>query len=85
MNLSRPEQRILHALAQGGCIVPEHDGNARKPVSADCITREGWHFACPLALFRRLKQRRFIASANGGPYRITQRGLIAVRAQPDNR
>jgi uncharacterized protein YjhX (UPF0386 family) len=38
-----------------------------------------------LALFRKLKQRGFIASRGGGPYLITRDGLEAMRPQLDNR
>lgn len=85
MNISKHEQRTLHALAQGGRIVVEK--NARGAiVAADCLTREGWRLAdCTLAVFSRLRRRRLIRSENGGPYRITREGLAAVRAQLDNR
>ena len=85
MNISKHEQRTLHALAQGGRIVVEK--NARGViVAADCLTREGWRLAdCTLAVFSRLRRRRMIRSENSGPYRITREGLAAVRAQLDNR
>ena len=38
-----------------------------------------------LAVFARLRRRRLIASAKGGPYRATRLGRISVRAQLDNR
>ncbi|MGX5712372.1 YjhX family toxin [Sphingopyxis terrae subsp. ummariensis] len=38
-----------------------------------------------LGLFQHLLRRGFIASRGGMPYRITQAGLRAVRAQLDNR
>lgn len=85
MDISRAEQRILHILAQGGLILVEKDGRGRIAELA-CVTRDGWHFpGLDLRLFRKIKRRRAIASANGGPYRITRRGLELVRAQPDNR
>ncbi|MCP5433459.1 MAG: YjhX family toxin [Alphaproteobacteria bacterium] len=85
MNISKSEQRALHALAQGGFIRLERDAHGRI-LEARCQTREGWLLAeCTLALFRRLKRRRFIASHDGAPYRITRTGLAAVRAQLDNR
>lgn len=51
-----------------------------------CITREGRTLAdCTPGVFRMLKKRRWIASRDGAPYRITRDGLAAVRAQLDNR
>ena len=85
MDISRAEQRILHILAQGGLIVIEKDERGRI-AELDCLTRDGWRFpGLDLRLFRKIKRKRAIASANGGPYRITRRGLELVRAQPDNR
>lgn len=85
MNVSKREQRILHALAQGGMIRHSKDERGHIVV-ADCITRDGWRLSdCTLDLFQRLRRRRWIASANGSPYRITRLGLDAVRAQLDNR
>lgn len=85
MNISKMEQRALHALAQGGAIVIERD-NRRKIVTAHCLNREGWRLAgFTLGLFKKLKRRGFIISRNSGPYRITQHGLTSVRAQLDNR
>lgn len=85
MNISKIEQRVLHALAQGGCIILEKD-ESRKIIAAYCITREGWHLAdFDVELFKRLKRRRFVSSKNGGPYRITRHGLKCVRAQLNNR
>ena len=85
MNISKLEQRILHALAQGGRIRHERDADGRI-AEVFCLTREGYRLAaCDLALFARLKRRRFIASAQGQPYRITREGLAAVRAQLNQR
>jgi uncharacterized protein YjhX (UPF0386 family) len=85
MDISRHEQRILHLLAQGGSIRPLKDARGRI-VAAECFTRDGWRMAgFDLALFRKLKRRRTIASAQGQAYRITRRGLELVRSQPDNR
>jgi uncharacterized protein YjhX (UPF0386 family) len=84
MNISRNEQRVLHALAQGGMIRHQRDGD--RITLVECYTREGYRlddFA--IATFQRLRQRGFIASRAGCPYRITGTGLRAVRAQLDNR
>ena len=85
MNISKHEQRTLHALAQGGRI--QHYKNDRGDIVAiDCVNRDGWRLAdCSLAVFAKLRRRGFIRSENGGPYRITRDGLAAVRAQADNR
>lgn len=85
MNLSKAEQRTLHALARGGAVIVEKN-EAGKIVEVNCATREGWTLQdCTLGVFRRLKRRRLIASSNGGPYRITLCGRQAVRPQVDNR
>lgn len=85
MNISKTEQRVLHALALGGRIVVEKDG-ARRLIDVNCITREGWSLAdCTVAVTDRLRKRRFIRSRDGGPYRITREGLAAVRAQLNQR
>ena len=85
MNISKYEQRTLHALAQGGRI--QHFKNeAGDIVEIDCVNRDGWRLDdCTLDVFRKLRRRRFIRSEDGGPYRITREGLAAVRAQLDNR
>jgi len=84
-NVSRSEQRVLHALAQGASIRVEKDDKG-KIAAVICVTREGWVLSdCTLATFRSLRRRRMIGSHMGGPYRITKAGLIAVRGQPDNR
>ena len=86
MNISKTEQRVLHALAQGGCIRHSRCPDSGKVITADCFSRDGHRLAdCTLPLFRRLKRRGLIASQGGMPYRITRLGLAAVRAQLDNR
>lgn len=85
MNISKPEQRTLHALAQGGRIVLTRDahGGIEK---IECFSGEGWVLSdCTSGLFAKLKRRGFIASRNGQPYRITRDGLAALRPQLDNR
>ena len=86
MNISKYEQRVLHALAQGGCIRHARCVDSGRILVADCFTRDGFRLAdCTIPLFRRLKRRGLIASREGAPYRITRLGLDAVRAQLDNR
>ena len=85
MNISKHEQRVLHALAQGGLIEFIRAQNGRV-VAVECVTREGWKLdGCSLRVFRRLRRMRWIRSRSGGPYRITRDGLAAVRPQLDNR
>ena len=85
MNISKPQQRTLHALAQGGVIVLERDARG-DIISADCISRDGWRLGdCDLLVFKSLKKKRLIASRDGQPYRVTREGLIHLRAQLDNR
>ena len=81
MNISKHEQRVLHELALGGEIkfVRADNGKIR---SVQCITRDGFVFpACTLKIFTRLKEKRFIRSIKGGPYRITKLGNSSVRAR----
>ena len=85
MNISKPQQRTLHALAQGGRILLGRDERGRI-VEAECLTRDGWRLAdCDLAVFKALRQRRLIMSRDGGPYLITREGLERLRPQLDNR
>ena len=85
MNISKPQQRTLHALAQGARIELLRDDNDRL-IGVDCITRDGWRLSdCSLSVFKALKKRRFIASSGGGPYRITRDGAANLRSQLDNR
>ena len=84
MNISKAEQRTLHALACGGAILVEKNGKG-KIIEIICMTREGWRLDdCTLGVFKKLKHRRLIASSNGRPYHITRLGRVSVRAQPDN-
>ncbi|MFK0204568.1 YjhX family toxin [Agrobacterium sp. NPDC090283] len=85
MDISRAEQRILHLLAQGGRIELTRD-DTRKIEKIALYTRDGWIFSgLNLLTFRKLKQKRAIASSGGKPYRITTRGLELVRGELDNR
>ena len=84
MNISRNEQRVLHALAQGGMIRHQRCGD--QIVIAECFTRDGHVLAdFSLATFHRLRRRGLVTSHSGSPYRISGAGLRAVRAQVDNR
>jgi hypothetical protein len=83
MNISRTEQRVLHVLALGGRI--EHTRSGTKIDNILCVTRDGLILSdCTLQVFQRLRRKRLIASAGGGPYRISRLGRLSVRAQADN-
>ena len=85
MNVSKAQQRTLHALAQGGRIILER-GERGEIIAADCVTRDGWVLSdCNVAIFKSLKQKRLIASYDSQPYRITNDGLKSLRSQLDNR
>ena len=85
MNISKEEQRVLHVLAQGGHIRHLRGPNGRI-LDADCFTHDGAVLVGgPVALILRLRRKRLIESRNSGPYRISQTGRMAVRAQADNR
>ena len=84
MDISREEQRVLHALAQGGAIHPLKARNG-KVIGVECLNRDGWLMDCNLRIFRKLKSKAAIASSDGRPYRITRRGLELVRSEVDNR
>lgn len=85
MNISKNEQRVLHALAQGGRILYERGSNGRV-TDVQCYTRDGHVLEnCTLDVFRKLRRKRFIESLNSSPYRISDRGRRNVRAQLDNR
>lgn len=85
MNISKYEQRVLHALAQGGSIIHRFEECGRI-VEIDCLNRDGWRLDdCTIAVFQKLRRKRLIGSSGGKPYTITREGLRAVRAQLDNR
>src|SRR5262245_56202614 len=85
MDISREEQRVLHVLAQGGVIEPRKDSRGRIE-DVICVNRDGLILPnIGMLLFKKLKRRHTIASCEGGPYRITRRGLELVRAEFDNR
>jgi uncharacterized protein YjhX (UPF0386 family) len=85
LNISKHEQRVLHELALGGAIHYQRGANG-KICAITCFTRDGYVLSdCSLEVFTRLKKRRFIRSQNGRPYRATRKGIVAVRAQLDQR
>lgn len=85
MDISRDEQRVLHALAQGGRIALLKD-SAGKVTGLEFFNRDGWLMSnCSLMLFKKLKAKKAIKSSGGQPYRITKRGLELVRSEYDNR
>lgn len=85
MNISRAEQRTLHALAQGGGIIVERNEDGRI-TDVRCITRDGLVLSdCTFKVWRKLKAKGLIASRNGSPYRVNRDGLARMRAQLDNR
>jgi uncharacterized protein len=85
MDISRDEQRVLHALAQGGSIYTLKNPKGRV-IGVECFNRHGWLMAqCTLRIFQKLRRKRAIASQDGQPYRITRRGLELVRSEVDNR
>lgn len=85
MDISRDEQRVLHALAQGGRIALLKN-EAGKVIGLEFFNRDGWLMSnCSLTLFKKLKAKKAIRSQGGQPYRITRRGLELVRSEVDNR
>ncbi len=85
MNISKNEQRVLHALAQGGSILYERASNGRV-TEVTCFTRDGMILTnCTLEIFQRLRRKRLVESRFSSPYQISERGRRSVRAQLDNR
>jgi uncharacterized protein YjhX (UPF0386 family) len=85
MNISKHEQRVLHALAQGGYIRHTRGPNGRV-LNVLCFTRDGFVLAdCTLDVFAKLRRKRLIESRSSSPYRISEKGRRSVRAQLDNR
>ena len=85
MDFSRDEQRVLHALAQGGRIALIRNATG-KTTGLEFFNRDGWLTSgCSLILFKKLKAKKAIKSTNGQPYRVTRRGLELVRSEVDNR
>lgn len=85
MDISRDEQRVLHALAQGGRIEPIKSDKGRIE-ALELYNRDGWLMPIlTLALFKKLQRKKAIRSEGGRPYRITRRGLELVRSEVDNR
>jgi uncharacterized protein YjhX (UPF0386 family) len=85
LDISREEQRVLHMLAQGGCIKPLKDRKGRIE-KLELYNRDGWCMPnFDMHLFKKLKRHHTIASHDSGPYRITRRGLELVRSEVDNR
>ena len=85
MNISRDEQRVLHALAQGG-IIRHHRDLKGRITEVDCVTREGYVFTgCTLEIFAKLRRKRLIESRDSSPYRISEKGRRSVRSQANNR
>jgi uncharacterized protein len=85
MDISRDEQRVLHALAQGGLIKPLKNQRGRI-TGLELFNRDGWLMPLiTLPLFKKLQRRKAIKSENSQPYRITRRGLELVRSEFDNR
>lgn len=85
MNISKREQRVLHVLALGGAVAFERAGNG-KVREVTCFTKDGHVLAdCTMQVFERLRKRRLIRSVGGRPYRVTQAGIRAVRAEARQR
>ncbi len=86
MNISKIDQRILHALAQGGYIRHDRDPVTGRIVNVCCFTRDGYVLSdCTLSAFLKLKRKGLIESHSSAPYRISRFGRECVRPQLDNR
>ena len=85
MNISKAQQRTLHALARGGRIIIERNEKGHI-IDAECWTREGWRLEdCTFEVFKALRRLKVIRSRDGGPYLINRDGLVRLRPQADNR
>lgn len=85
MDSSRAKQRILHLLARAGASNSLVMKIEKSTKSSSSPAKVGLFSGLDLIAFRKLKQKKAIRSSGGHPYRITERGLILVRSQPDNR
>ncbi|MES1991534.1 MAG: YjhX family toxin [Pseudomonadota bacterium] len=84
-NISKFEQRVLHALARGAAIHIEKD-NKGKIAAVICVTCEDWILSgCTLVTFQNLQRRCLIGSKMGSHDPITKAVLAAVRGQTGNR
>lgn len=73
------------ALARGGFVRHERGDNGRI-LLVSCFTRDGYVLAnCTLEVFANLRRKRLIESRSSSPYRISENGRRAVRAQHDKR
>lgn len=79
--------RTAHpAPARAGRRIEIEKNESRKIASVLFLTRDGWRYpGFDLELFRKLRRKKAVSSTDGGPYRITRRGLALVRAELDNR
>jgi uncharacterized protein YjhX (UPF0386 family) len=80
MNISKNEQRVLHALAQGGFVQYDRAANG-KITDITCFTREGYVLSnCTMDVFTKLRRKGLVASRKSGAYRISDRGRRTVGA-----
>jgi uncharacterized protein YjhX (UPF0386 family) len=74
MDISRDEQRVLHTLAQGGNIHALKDTKG-KIIAIECYNRDGWLMNhCNMFLFRKLRNKKAIASSEDAPTRSPAAG-----------